>query len=219
MRPGLRLSVPLRPFRSAHVSEFVDRRLRRDSDGARGAHVQLGEYQVFRTRRLDLAKAWLRGTARGTEWYGIAASSKSLRLQPHGIYVKLAADAVKWFLNGKGDPQSSYSLEYAATEFESQGLEVDWACVAWDADLRYGRDGWTHRQFRGTGWVRINAEERRRHLENAYRIILTRARQGMVIYVPEGDGADPTRRPAYYDATYEYLGSLGIPELPRRGGG
>ena len=216
---GLRLSVPLRPFRSEHVAEFVDRMLRRDADGARGACGMLGEYQVYRTRRLDLAKGWLRSTARGSERYGIVASSKSLRLQPHGIYVKLAVDAVKWFLNDKGDPQSSYSLEYAATEFKSQGLEVDWACVAWDADLRYDRDGWTHRQFRSTKWVGINAEERRRYHENAYRVILTRARQGMVIYVPEGDGADPTRQPDWYDATYEYLGSLGIPELPRRSGG
>ena len=217
--PGLRLSVPLRPFRSEHVAEFVDLMLRRDADAARGARGRLGEYRVYRTRRLDLAKGWLRGAARGTERYGIVASSKSLRLQPHGIYVRLAVDAVKWFLNGKGDPQSSYSLEYAATEFKAQGLEVDWACVAWDADLRYGRDGWAHRQFRGTRWVGINAEDRQRYHENAYRVILTRARQGMVIYVPEGDGADPTRQPAWYDATYEYLGSLGIPELPRPSGG
>lgn len=213
-RPALRLSVPLRSFRSAHVAEFVDMLLGRDEAGARGACGRLGEYRVFRTRRLDAAKGWLRRAARGTERYGIVASSQSLRLQPHGIYVRLAVDAVKWFLGDRGDPQSSYSMEYAATEFKAQGLEVDWACVAWDADLRYGRDGWTHRQFRGTRWININAEDRRRHRENAYRVLLTRARQGMVIYVPEGDGEDPTRRPAFYDATYDYLGSIGIPELP-----
>ena len=146
-RPGLRLSVPLRSFRSAHVAEFVDLLLGRDAAGARGARGRLGEYLVFRTRRLDAAKGWLRRAARGTERYGIVASSQSLRLQPHGIYVSLAVDAVKWFLGGRGDPKSSYSMEYAATEFKAQGLEVDWACVAWDADLRYGRGGWTHRQF------------------------------------------------------------------------
>ena len=216
-RPALRLSVPLRSFRSAHVAEFVDMLLRRDEAGARGARGRLGEYQVFRTRRLDAAKSWLRRTARGTERYGIVASSQSLRLQPHGIYVRLAVDAPKWFLGARGDPKSSYSMEYAATEFKAQGLEVDWACVAWDADLRYGRDGWAHRQFRGTRWVNINAEDRQRYRENAYRVLLTRARQGMVIYVPEGDCEDPTRRPAFYDATYEYLRSLGIPELPAPG--
>ena len=213
-RPSLRLSVPLRSFRSAHVAEFVDLLLGCDAAGARGARGRLGEYRVYRTRRLDAAKGWLRSMARGTERYGIVASSQSLRLQPHGIYVRLAVDAVKWFLGGKGDPKSSYSMEYAATEFKAQGLEVDWACVAWDADLRYGRDGWSHRRFRGTRWVNINAEDWRRYRENAYRVLLTRARQGMVIYVPEGDGEDPTRRPAFYDATYEYLGSIGIPELP-----
>ena len=217
-RPALRLSVPLRSFRSTHVAEFVDMLLRRDAAGARGARGRLGEYRVFRTRRLDAAKGWLRHAARGTERYGIVASSQSLRLQPHGIYVRLAVDAVKWFLGARGDPQSSYSMEYAATEFKAQGLEVDWACVAWDADLRYSRDGWTHRQFRGTRWVNINAEDRRRYRENAYRVLLTRARQGMVIYVPEGDGEDPTRRPAFYDATYDYLGSIGIPELPAPAG-
>ena len=213
-RPALRLSVPLRSFRSAHVAEFINLLLERDEAGARDACGRLGEYQVFRTRRLDAAKLWLRRTARGTERYGIVASSQSLRLQPHGIYVRLAVDAVKWFLGAKGDPQSSYSMEYAATEFKAQGLEVDWACVAWDADLRYSGGGWTHRQFRGTRWVSINAEDRRRYRENAYRVLLTRARQGMGIYVPKGDGEDPTRRPAFYDATYDYLGSIGIPELP-----
>ena len=215
-RPALRLSVPLRSFRSESVAEFVDSLLGRDAAGARAARGRLGEYQVFRTRRLGAAKDWLRRAARGTERYGIVASSQSLRLQPHGIYVRLAVDAVKWFLGRRDDPQSSYSMEYAATEFKAQGLEVDWACVAWDADLRYTEGGWTHRRFRGTGWVRIGAEDRRRHRENAYRVLLTRARQGMVIYVPEGDGDDPTRRPAYYDSTYDYLGSLGIPELPPR---
>ena len=218
VRSGLRLSVPLRSFRSEDVAEFVDLLLRRDAAGAREARGQLGEYPVFRTRRLDLAKGWLRREARGTERYGIVASSQSYRLQPHGIYVKLAVDAVKWFLSGREDPQSSYSMEYAATEFKAQGLEVDWACVAWDADLRYGRDGWLHRRFRGTKWVRIKKEDDQRYRENAYRVILTRARQGMVIYVPEGDGEDATRSPAFYDGTYEYLGSVGIPELPPSGG-
>ena len=218
VRPRLRLSVPLRSFRSAHVAEFVDLLLRRDAAGAREARGRLGEYPVFRTRRLDLAKGWLRRAARGTERYGIVASSQSYRLQPHGIYVKLAVDAVKWFLSCRGDPQSSYSMEYAATEFKAQGLEVDWACVAWDADLRYGGGGWSHRRFRGTKWVRIRAEDQQRYRENAYRVILTRARQGMVIYVPEGDGEDPTRRPDFYDGTYEYLGRVGIPELPPSGG-
>ena len=219
VRPGLRLSVPLRSFRSERVAEFVDLLLRRDAAGARAVCGRLGGYPVFRTRRLDLAKGWLRREARGTERYGIVASSQSYRLQPHGIYVKLAVDAVKWFLSGRDDPQSSYSMEYAATEFKAQGLEVDWACVAWDADLRYGRDGWLHRRFRGTDWVRIRAKEDQGYRENAYRVILTRARQGMVIYVPEGDGEDATRSPAFYDDTYEYLGSVGIPELPPCAGG
>jgi hypothetical protein len=120
---------------------------------------------------------------------------------------------VHWFLNGKEDTRSSYYLEDAATEFQVQGLELDWTCVAWDGDLRFADSGWSYHHFRGNRWGRVANAENRRYLCNAYRVLLTRARQGMVIYIPQGNPSDPTRSPSFYDSTYHYLTELGIPKL------
>ena len=116
-------------------------------------------------------------------------------------------------MDGKSDVRSSYYLEDVATEFQVQGLELDWACVVWDGDLRFNGDGWSHHEFKGTRWNRVNKLERQRYLENAYRVLLTRARQGMILVVPEGSAIDPTRSPDYYDSTFQYLKSLGLDEL------
>jgi DUF2075 family protein len=120
---------------------------------------------------------------------------------------------VKWFLDGKQDTRSSYYLEDVATEFQVQGLELDWTCVVWDGDFRFNTDSWSHHEFKGTRWNRVKKPERQLYLKNAYRVLLTRARQGMVLVVPQGDPADPTRSPEYYDPVYNYLRELGIPEL------
>ena len=209
---NLHLSTPRRSFRTPHVAGFVDSLLECDAHGAGQTLSKLARYEVVMTRSVEAAKSWLRRRARGSERYGIVACSKSHRLRPHGIYVELAVDAVKWFLDGKCDPKSSYSLEYAATEFKVQGLEVDWACVAWDANLKYCGGRWEYSEFRGTKWNRVG-ENRRPQLKNAYRVLLTRARQGMVIFIPEGDNSDGTREPGMYDPTYEYLRGLGIKEI------
>jgi DUF2075 family protein len=120
---------------------------------------------------------------------------------------------VHWFLNDKDDTRSSYYLEDAATEFQVQGLELDWACVAWDGDLRFSDAGWKHHSFRGKRWQDMKSPETQRYLQNTYRVLLTRGRQGMVIYVPPGDSRDPTRAGGIYDSTYQYLRDVGIPEV------
>lgn len=142
-----------------------------------------------------------------------AASSGAYRLRPEGIFMKSQIDAPVWFLNDRADVRSSYYLEEVASEFDVQGLELDWTGVCWDADYRFEGEGWKHYSFRGTKWQRSNAPEKQLFLKNAYRVILTRARQGMVIFVPRGSNADPTRPCAYYDSTFDYLLSCGIPEL------
>jgi hypothetical protein len=146
------------------------------------------------------------------------ASSKAHRLKPDAIDIRVDVDPIHWFLNGKDDTRSSYYLEDAATEFQVQGLELDWVCVAWDGDLRKNvsggsGSGWNYHSFRGDRWCNVKKPEDQRYLQNAYRVLLTRARQGMVIYVPPGEAADPTRSPAFYDATYRYLTEVGIPEV------
>jgi hypothetical protein len=215
-RLGLHLATSIRSFRSKHVSGFVKALLDLDSKEAGRILRGMDKYPIVLTRNFGLAKRWLREMARGSERLGIVAAAKSYRLKPHGIYVELAVDAAHWFLNPPDDPRSSYSLEYAATEFKIQGLEIDWACVAWDADLRYVGTGWQHREFRGDRWTRIAKVRKQRYLKNAYRVLLTRARQGMVIFVPEGDPEDGTRNREFYDGTYRYLLEAGIREIRDR---
>lgn len=211
---ALHLETSMRSFRTERLSAFVKQVLTIDHESARRTLQEMSDrYPLAVTRDLTKAKSWLRSRARGTERYGIVVSSQAERLKPHAIDVRVKTDPVKWFLDGKDDVRSCYYLEEVATEFQVQGLELDWVCVVWDADLRYAQGRWEHREFRGTKWIRIHKPERQRYLENAYRVLLTRARQGMVVVVPEGDAEDPTRAPGIYDDTYRYLRSLGIDEI------
>jgi DUF2075 family protein len=211
---SLHLAVSMRSFRAENVSAFVKALLDCEVRQARVIFDELGSrYPIAVTRDLGQAKQWIRDHARGTERYGLVASSKAQRLKPHAIDVRVDVDPVKWFLNDKDDTRSSYYLEDAATEFQVQGLELDWACVTWDGDLRYADSGWSFHDFRGSRWCNVVNPDNRRYLRNAYRVLLTRARQGMVIFVPPGDPNDLTRPPGYYDATFRYLTDVGIPAL------
>lgn len=208
--PELHLATSIRSFRSDRVSKFVKSIL--DLDPKVASHVlgNMNEYPIVLTRDFARAKKWLKDHSHGSERYGIVAAAKSYRLKPHGIYVELAVDAAHWFLKPPEDPRSSCSLEYAATEFKIQGLELDWACIAWDADLRYIGSQWQYKEFRGDKWTKIAKDHKKKYLRNAYRVLLTRARQGMVIFVPEGDPEDGTRDNKFYDGTYCYLKDIGI---------
>ena len=219
-RPGmhfdddLHLAVSMRSFRAEHVSAFVRRVLDLEVEEAAALHRGFaGSFPLVMTRSVDSARRWLRSQARGSERYGIVVSSQALRLKPHAIDVRAPVDPVNWFLNDKDDVRSSYYLEDVATEFQVQGLELDWVGVVWDADLRHREAGWQHHSFVGDRWQRIRKADRQLYLKNAYRVLLTRARQGMVIVVPHGATDDPTRDPAFYDGTYRYLRGIGIPEL------
>jgi hypothetical protein len=185
-----------------------------DVDPARARQLLpevIARYPIAVTRDLNLAKSWVRKKARGSERFGLLASSGAQRLKPYAVDVRVNVDPVQWFLNDPGDTRSSYYLEDAATEFQVQGLELDWTCVSWDGDLRFSGRNWQHRSFSAKGWQNIKAPDRQQYLVNAYRVLLTRARQGMVIFVPPGDRDDPTRLPEFYDATHEYLRGIGIP--------
>lgn len=210
-KPDLHLATSIRSFRSERVSRLVKALLDLDREGVQDNLTRVQErYPIVLTRDLDRARKWLRSKARGSERYGIVVSSQAERLKPYAVDVKTPIDPVHWFLNEKDDVRSSYYLEDVATEFHVQGLELDWTCVVWDADFRYEQDGWQHWSFRGNRWERIRASERQMYLKNAYRVLLTRARQGMVVVVPNGDAEDATRVPAFYDPTYEYLARSGM---------
>lgn len=207
----LHLAVSVRSFRSEKVSEFVKAILDCKIDDAKELYKQIGnDYPIVLTRDISKAKQWIKNKARGTERYGLIASSRAYRLRPFGINIKAKIDPKNWFLNGKSDIRSSYFFEEVATEFDIQGLELDWTCVAWDADLRHSDSSWSYKTFRGTNWQNINDEIRRLYLKNTYRVLLTRARQGMVIFIPDGDNSDNTRKKEYYDGTFNYLKDIGI---------
>lgn len=213
---ALHLEVSMRSFRAENVSHFVKALLDCDRAGAAAAFARLRDrYPIVLTRDLAAAKGWVRRQARGSERFGLLASSKAMRLKPYAIDIRVAVDPVKWFLNDRDDVRSSWYLEDCATEFQVQGLELDWTCVTWDGDLRFSGcgPGWGYFDFRGSRWQQIRSAENRAYLKNAYRVLLTRARQGMVIFVPPGDESDPTRPPGHYDATFRYLRDLGLPVI------
>jgi len=214
---SLHLAVSMRSFRAENVSAFVKALLDCEKEEAKKTFAELAErYPIAITRNLNVAKQWIRQRARGTERYGLVASSKAMRLKPHAIDIRVSVDPVHYFLNGKEDTRSSYYLEDAATEFQVQGLELDWVCVAWCGDFRFTDSGWSYHDFRGDRWCNIGNADNRVYLRNAYRVLLTRARQGMVVFVPPGDPTDPTRSPGFFDSTFEYLKDLGIPQAESR---
>lgn len=216
---ALHLSVSMRSFRAEKVSLFVHQLLNLQKEEASSTLSELTNYPIVLTRSLDKAKQWLKSHARGSERYGLLASSKAERLKAISINVRYQPDFVHWFLEEDTDIRSSNALEDTLTEFKVQGLEIDWACVAWDADLRLNDDHtkWQHYQLRsGTKWQNINKPINREYQINAYRVLLTRARQGMVLVVPNGDYGvppDETRKPEWYDGIYNYLKDIGIKEI------
>ena len=216
---NLHLRTSIRSFRANKQCEFVDSLLDNHPDKAKDIYDFIIEkYPVFLTRDYKKAKQWVRAQVRGSQRSGVLACSSAQRLKPEGIYVMRDIDVVNWFLAPSDDLRSSNKLEIVASEFKVQGLEIDWAIVCWDADLRRTDNGvaWEHYSFKGTKWMRRKKSEQKRYLVNSYRVLLTRARQGMVIFVPKGvdPEEDATRDAMYYNKIYEYLKSCGIKELP-----
>jgi hypothetical protein len=217
-REELHLEMSMRSFRSESVSLFINQLLDLKVKEAKSTLSELIEnnYPIVLTRSLERAKRWLRSKKRGNERIGLLASSKAERLKAISINVKYNPNFVHWFLEDSQDIRSSDTLEDALTEFEVQGLEIDWACVAWDADLRLSVDkrSWEHFQLRGgSKWQNIKKSVNQEYQINAYRVLLTRARQGIVVLIPEGDDTDTTRKREWYDRTYNYLKGIGIPEI------
>lgn len=211
--PNLNLSVSLRSFRAEKLSAFVSAVISGDAIKAKEIKGHLTKYPIYLTRDLDGAKNQLKNWARGSERIGLVASSNAIRLKPSGIFVKAEIDPTVWFLNGKSDIRSSHYLEDVATEFDVQGLEIDWVGVCWDANFRIENGKWVTYNFSGSKWQSVHDLEKQKYIANSYRVLLTRGRQGVVIFVPEGDDSDPTRRETFYDQTYEFFKSCGIEQI------
>jgi DUF2075 family protein len=212
--PCLHLATSMRSFKAEKLSHMVHYLIHNEPSKASELYQQFNtKFPIRVTRNLQRAKAWINAHARGTETKGLIASSNGIRLKPEGIFVKNRLAAADWFLNDPDDVRSCHFLEDVATEFDIQGLELDWCLVGWDADYRYKENLFEHWKFAGTKWKKRQQDEQKRYLENAYRVLLTRARQGMVIFVPQGDDNDLTRRLAFYDETFSYLKRCGIEVL------
>lgn len=210
----LHLSVSLRSFRSEKVASFVKALLDADKITAKTLYKEFREkYPICITRDIESAKEWIRGRALGTQRYGLTASSGAKRLRKYGIWVDNKVKATNWFLNDEDDVRSSYFPEETATEFDIQGLELDWSIVAWDADLRFMNNKFNYYSFKGTKWQNVKNEDKILYLKNAYRVLLTRARQGLIIFVPKGDEGDWTMKPEFYDWIYMYLKEIGLEEI------
>lgn len=210
----LHLAVSLRSFRSENVSAFIKALLDVDKEEAYNLYQQFkNDYPICLTRDLQKAKQWVKDKAKGSERYGLTASSGAKRLRKYGIWVQNKIDAPVWFLNDRNDVRSSFYLEETATEFDIQGLELDWTIICWDANLRFNGLEFEYYNFLGTKWNNVRNEANILYLKNAYRVLLTRARQGFIIFIPNGDENDKTMLPAYYDGVYSYLKNIGIEEI------
>ncbi len=211
--PALHLATSIRSFRAERLSDFIGYVIAGQTEAAKGVSELLPRYPLYLTRDLEAARLWLRSKRRGQERMGLLASSNAARLKPHGVFVKAKIEPAKWFLAPSQDVRSSDALEDAATEFDVQGLELDWGCLCWDINYRRTREAWKGFQFKGTKWEEVNNEARKSYIANSYRVLLTRARQGLVVFVPEGSSEDHTRPPDQYDAVFRYLLACGFHHL------
>jgi hypothetical protein len=210
----LHLSVSVRSFRSEKISSFVHEVIEGDSLKAANLYQEIKtQFPIYLTRDFSTAKNWLRQRAKGTERIGLVGSSGARRLRPLGIDVKNDISAEEWFLNDATDVRSSHYLESVATEFDIQGLEIDYVCLAWDINFYYQGGHWNYQSFEGTNWKNIQSEIDKAYLRNAYRVLMTRARQGMIIFIPHGDNKDRTRPCDKYDAIYNYFKEIRIEEV------
>lgn len=210
----LHLATSVRSFRTPDLASFIKALLDGDTQEAKRIFKNIKDkYPIVITHDLTKAKNWVKEHCQGTTRYGLLASSGALRLKPEGIFVKNEISVANWFLNGKNDVRSSYSLEDVVTEFDIQGLELDYTVVAWDVDYRYENGKWSYYNFFGNRWNNIKSEENRLYLKNAYRVLLTRARQGMAVYIPTGSDEDETRKREWYEGIYGYLKQIGINEI------
>ena len=210
----LHLATSMRSFKAERMSHMVHHLIHNEPKKAFATYQEFKDkFPVKITRDFEAAKAWIRSQARANETKGAIASSGAIRLKPEGLFVKNSVAAADWFLNSCDDIRSCHFLEDVATEFDIQGLEIDWSLIGWDADYRYVDGEFQHWRFSGTSWKTRHQEEQKRFLENTYRVLLTRARQGIVVFIPFGKPDDMTRQPKFYDETFDYLLSCGLEVL------
>jgi hypothetical protein len=222
-RSSLHLSVTKRSSRAERLTEWVDCVLKADCSGAQKLANQLSEFPIRLVRDLTLAKQMIRRYGGLESRFGLLASSEADRLRADGVEVTMefrkGISFPDWFVRPPGRIDSSNQLEVAATEFECQGLELDWTCVCWGNDFVFdvSLGAWTYWKLWGTSLRAVTDQEEQELACNVYRVLLTRAREGMLLFVPRGDSTDSTRPPRFYDDTVDFLRSCGIEEAVTKG--
>ena len=200
------LDHSMRFYRNAGLERWVHHLMEEEFTEARrlGQELDAAGDTVWLTRSLADARRWARQMRVGEERAGLVASSQARRLAACGLHVDLKPDIGAWMLAPSGDFRSSNALETVQNQYQIQGLELDWAVVCWGADLRRHGRQWSAFKLRGGQWCRDRALD---VAKNGYRVLLTRARKGMVVFVPMGDptGEDATRDPAFYDGIAKHL--------------
>lgn len=219
--PALHLAIPKRSYESDITAAWVNDVL----DGRPEAARMLASkgLPVYLTRDLGAARSWLVAHARGNRRAGLVASSGAARIRADGVETPTfqflrGIDYVKWFLEPAGDHRSSNQLEVALSEFEMQGLEIDLCALLWGGDLVFPEGQVIARTLRGRKWCAVggsgdpqaSADDPRTRIQNKYRVLLTRFRKAMTIFVPLGSVDDPTRAPSDFDSVYRYLLRCGV---------
>lgn len=212
----MHLSVSVRSPRAQHVANWVQAVLSLKPTDAVAHAAGMRGFRLAFTRSLQNARAWLHDASHGDRRPGLLASSGAQRHRAYGLEMDSSFHRgfpyADWFLNPPGDVRSSFQLEVALTEFECQGLELDFVGLCWGDDLTpvESSDSWDARDFRGSKWTTVRDVQRIRYLINKYRVLMTRAREGMVIWVPRGDPADPTREPDRLNRMADLLAASGV---------
>jgi hypothetical protein len=221
--PALHLRTSNRSLRAERLATWVNLIL--DGEAERAAGLRITErFPIFLSRDLEETRRELHRQGVGANRYGLAGSSNAARLRAEGLEPNSSFHAdyswEHWYLAAKSDIRSSYQCEVFATEFEIQGLELDWIGLCWGGDFVWDeRKGWQIRRMQlgsPTKWNPIKNPEKRTYRQNAYRVLLTRARQGMIIFVPRGNPADPSNSPSEFEDTANYLIDCGVVPLARQ---
>lgn len=207
---NLHLNVSKRTVRGDTITTWVEHVIKGDSHSAKLVAENNEYYPLAISRDLSKTKDWLKSHAKGLRRSGLIASSGARRLRPHGVNVVEDISNENWFLNPAGDIRSSNHLELVATEFSVQGLELDWTGLCWGADFRFVEDNWQMWNLSGTKWQRVKSKDKLTFIPNKYRVLLTRAREGLIVFCSQGDASDETRLPQFYGGTYDYLVSCGM---------
>jgi hypothetical protein len=218
-RETLHLRTSNRSLRADDLAKWVNLVL--DGNAAEAEALKMTvRFPIFLTRSLDVARAKLKRESLGNSQFGLVGSSGAARLRAEGLEPSSDFHAAypwrHWYLAGRGDIRSSYNCEVFATEFEIQGLELDWIGLCWSGDFIWSGETWVGRSLhfgRQSKWGLLRKIEKQQFRRNAYRVLMTRARQGMVIYVPTGDMQDPTRLPSELNDTAEFLSRCGVTPL------